>query len=676
MLIYAGFSMSFGIGQRNSCSPSKAPPPGRVDTSRQLKELRTRLKAMALDAFIITRDDGHQSEFPAHRDRRYTYISGFSGSDGIAVVTREWGAALWTDGRYFLQADIQLSCDWLLMRIGQPGVPHLMDWLLDILPENSKIGADPKLVPNSIWNKWASKIGDSSISLVEVFENPVDRIWNSTTGRPPYPEYEAYVLAERFSGRKWEDKVKDLRAKLDAEGADAIVVTALDEVAWLLNIRGYDVPFNPMVHAYVTVTPDSVNLYVNESKLGLQVKAHLKSVNCYSEHCTQVYSYDALIGDLKTNQQKWKKVLLPSQCYNSPGASRAIYSAIPPGKQLVTSSPIIFMKARKNHIEIDGMRRAHIRDAVALCDFFAHFEESTAAGEQWDELQVAKELDQFRREQNLSKGPSFSTIAGFGPNGAYPHYLPSDSSNVLLIDGSSMLVLDSGGHYLDGTTDVTRTIHLGTPTDFEREAYTRVLMGSIQLASLVFPSDVPMNSIDVLARGPLWEVGLNYLHGTGHGVGAFLSVHEAPITISYTTGNLTFQEGYFFSDEPGYYHEGHFGVRLENVLEVVKKQTKHHFEGQYFSFLPVTYVPYEPKLINVKMLNPQHRQWLNDYNAKVRTLVGAELKRQHRMKGFYWMMDKTGYIPEHEPSSASGCIRVTALLLTAIQIVVLFSRGL
>ncbi|PNF28969.1 Xaa-Pro aminopeptidase 1 [Cryptotermes secundus] len=668
--------MSFVMGHRNRCSPSKAPPPGRVDTSSQLRELRARLKAMALDAFIITRDDGHQSEIPANRDRRYTYISGFSGSDGIAVITREWGAALWTDGRYFLQADIQLSCDWLLMRVGQPGVPHLIEWLVEVLPENSKIGADPKLVPNSVWNAWTSQIGDSSNSLIEVFENPVDRIWNSTTGRPPYSDHKAYVVPERFSGRKWEDKIKDLRAKLDAEGANAVVVTALDEVAWLLNIRGYDIPNNPMVYAYVTVTTNSVNLYVNESKLSTDVKIHLKALSCYSEHCTQIHSYDALIGDLKTNQQKWKKVLLPSRCYNSPGASRAIYSAIPPKKQLAIPSPIIFMKARKNRIEIGGMREAHIRDAVALCDFLAYLEEAIAAGKEWNELQVAQEVDQFRREQNLSRGPSFPTIAGFGPNGASPHYSPFESSNLLKIDGSSTLVLDSGGHYLDGTTDVTRTIHLGTPTDFEREAYTRVLMGSIQLASLVFPFDVPMNSIDVLARGPLWEAGLNYLHATGHGVGAFLTVHEAPITIAYTMGNLTFQEGYFFSDEPGYYHEGHFGVRLENVLEVVKKKTKHNFDGQYFGFVPVTYVPYEPKLINVKMLSPQHRKWLNDYNTKIRTLVGAELKRQHRLKGFYWMMDKTGYIPEHDSSSSSGSISVTALLLTAMQFVAFSRRGL
>lgn len=323
-----GFSMSFGIGHRNSCLPSKDPLPGRVDTSRQLRQLRSRLKAMALDAFIITRDDEHQSEFPASRDRRYTYISGFSGSDGIAVITRKRGAALWTDGRYFLQADIQLSCDWLLMREGQPGVPHLMEWLINLLPENSTIGADPKLVSNSVWNEWVSKIGNSNISLVEVFENPVDRIWNSTTGRPPHSRYEAYVLPERFSGRKWEDKVKELREKLDAEGADAIVVTALDEVAWLLNIRGYDVPNNPMVLAYVTVTSSSVNLYVNESKMSPEVKAHLKAQNCYSGLCTQIHSYEALIGDLKTNQQKWKKVLLPAHSYDSPGASRAIYLAI------------------------------------------------------------------------------------------------------------------------------------------------------------------------------------------------------------------------------------------------------------------------------------------------------------------------------------------------------------
>ncbi|KAJ4433963.1 hypothetical protein ANN_16282, partial [Periplaneta americana] len=840
ILVGMDWSEPLSVGQRSSCSHSKTPPPGRVDTSRQLKELRTRLLAMDLDAFIITRDDEHQSEFPASRDRRIVFISGFSGSDGYVVVTREHGAALWTDGRYFIQADVQLSCDWLLMRTGQQGVPHLMEWIVDVLPEDAKIGADPKLTSNSLWNMWERMLGEpvtwyliyevatftvayfsnyqfkslhmlmlltnavvhchnevetlahvlgscphgeglrnarhhqvrsiiatalkdanyntfeevhglsitgstwsidiiafkestrsgfiidptvrfetneeqpaevdkeekniynptipyylqkyqlkelevfgllvgarenTDISLVEVFENPVDRIWNnSSSGRPSYSKYPAYVLSEKYTGRKWEDKVKDLRARLAVKGADAMVVTALDEVAWLLNIRGYDVPYNPMVHAYVVVTANSLHLYVNETKLSIEVKAHLKTGNCYYELCAQVHRYDALIGDLKTNQQKWKKVLLPSQCVYSPGGSRAVYSAIPPEKQLAMPSPIIFMKARKNRVEIEGMRRAHIRDAVAVCDFLAYLEESVSLGNQWNELNVSNELDQFRREQNLSRGPSFPTVAAFGANGAAPHYLPMESSNVLTIDGSSTLLMDSGGHYLDGTTDVTRTIHLGTPTDFERETYTRVLIGSIQLASLVFPYDTPMSSVDVLARGPLWEAGLNYLHGTGHGVGAFLSVHESPIIISYTFGNLTFQEGYFFSDEPGYYHEGHFGIRLENVLEVVRKQTKHHFSGQYYSFRPTTYVPYEPKLIDVKMLSPQHRQWLNDYNAKIRTMVGTELLRQRRMKGFYWMMNKTGYISEYKGSSTRKCTTIS--LLVAMQIAVFSSTRL
>ncbi|XP_069700563.1 xaa-Pro aminopeptidase 1-like isoform X2 [Periplaneta americana] len=675
ILVGMDWSEPLSVGQRSSCSHSKTPPPGRVDTSRQLKELRTRLLAMDLDAFIITRDDEHQSEFPASRDRRIVFISGFSGSDGYVVVTREHGAALWTDGRYFIQADVQLSCDWLLMRTGQQGVPHLMEWIVDVLPEDAKIGADPKLTSNSLWNMWERMLENTDISLVEVFENPVDRIWNnSSSGRPSYSKYPAYVLSEKYTGRKWEDKVKDLRARLAVKGADAMVVTALDEVAWLLNIRGYDVPYNPMVHAFVVVTANSLHLYVNESKLSIEVKAHLKTGNCYYELCAQVHRYDALIGDLKTNQQKWKKVLLPSQCVYSPGGSRAVYSAIPPEKQLAMPSPIIFMKARKNRVEIEGMRRAHIRDAVAVCDFLAYLEESVSLGNQWNELNVSNELDQFRREQNLSRGPSFPTVAAFGANGAAPHYLPMESSNVLTIDGSSTLLMDSGGHYLDGTTDVTRTIHLGTPTDFERETYTRVLIGSIQLASLVFPYDTPMSSVDVLARGPLWEAGLNYLHGTGHGVGAFLSVHESPIIISYTFGNLTFQEGYFFSDEPGYYHEGHFGIRLENVLEVVRKQTKHHFSGQYYSFRPTTYVPYEPKLIDVKMLSPQHRQWLNDYNAKIRTMVGTELLRQRRMKGFYWMMNKTGYISDYKGSSTRKCTTIS--LLVAMQIAVFSSTRL
>ncbi|PSN45701.1 Xaa-Pro aminopeptidase 1 [Blattella germanica] len=256
----------------------------------------------------------------------------------------------------------------MLMRMGQPHVPSLTDWLVAVLPDNASIGADPKLVSNSQWNKWLASLKEYNVTLKESFLNPIDRIWNATNGRPMYSDYEAYVLELKYA--------------------------ALDEVAWLLNIRGYEIPYNPLVHAYVIVSADMVNLYANETKLGLEV---------------------------------------------------------PEKKRLVKPSPIIFMKAKKNPIEAEGMRKSHIRDAVALCDFYAHFEESIAMGKHWDEVNVSLNVDQFRREQYLNKGPSFPTIAGFGPNGAAPHYVPTESQNVLTIDTSSTLVLDSGGQYL-GTT--------------------------------------------------------------------------------------------------------------------------------------------------------------------------------------------------------------------------------
>nr|CAD7433691.1 unnamed protein product [Timema monikensis] len=367
-------------------------------------------------------------------------------------------------------------------------------------------------------------------------------------------------------------------------------------------------------------------------------------------------------------------------------------------KRVPHPSPILFMKARKNPRERAGMRNAHVRDGAALCDFIAHMEDEVldtmSRGEVWTEVEVAKTVDQFRREQLDSRGLSFATIAGFGPNGALPHYTPAVTTNRQIYTNST-LVLDSGGQYLDGTTDVTRTLHFGSPNQFERETYTRVLQGSIQLSALVFPQGVLMSDVDVLARAPLWQVGLDYRHGTGHGIGAFLDVHESPVNIIYKGGNKMFEEGYFFSDEPGYYHEGFFGVRLENILEVVNRTTTHSFDGPYLGFEPVTLVPYEPKLIDLNMLsNEQHRtllaaqvtpyhhithkvcllslllplrverssvtpyetglldiQWLNDYNAKVIEKVGAELKLQRRMKGFHWLLSKTIYIPAHGATS-------------------------
>ncbi|KAH0568130.1 hypothetical protein KQX54_018725 [Cotesia glomerata] len=331
----------------------------------------------------------------------------------------------------------------------------------------------------------------------------------------------------------------------------------------------------------------------------------------------------------------------------------SLFTNIPVEKRFPHPSPIIELRAVKNEIEILGMRKAHLRDAVAMCDFMAYMEEQLKyKTTKWDEMQVARVVNEFRLEMDYNQGISFPTIVGYGPHAALPHYEPIDSTS-LMIELNSTLVIDSGGQYLDGTTDVTRTIHFGEPTQEQKEAYTRVLIGSIELASLIFPSSLRTDQLDILARRPLWGMGNDYMHGTGHGIGHFLSVHEPPISVSYnmnatpTAGCTCYlSPGNFLSNEPGYYKAGDFGIRLENILEVVEADTPQQDKQRFLKFRDVTLIPYEPKLIDTSMLSSAHRRWLNNYNSRIRNEVGPELKKHLRMVGFKWMMKKTRSIPE------------------------------
>ncbi|KAI4460363.1 xaa-pro aminopeptidase 1 [Holotrichia oblita] len=361
-----------------------------------------------------------------------------------------------------------------------------------------------------------------------------------------------------------------------------------------------------------------------------------------------VYAYDKIWTELPTLAQNWKRVMLPTRCVFSKGASQKIVSLIPKQKRLLVESPIIYLKAKKNPVEIENMKIAHVKDAAAMCMFFSYFQSKVDDGYVWTELEMAEQLNEFRYEQINSLGNSFTTIVGYGSNGAKPHYEPTPSTNAVVKDDST-IVIDSGGQYYEGTTDVTRTIHLGTPKPEEINAYTRVLMGLIQFSSLTFPSDMAGSVADVMARAPLWDAGLDYFHGTSHGIGSFSSVHEPPIAIHYARSgesSITLEPGYFLSIEPGFYSESYFGVRLENIVEVVNKPWLKHMSGQNFlGFVDVALVPFEPKLINRTLLSSYHIRWLNDYNSKIREYVGKELKNQGEVEAFYWMMKRTEHIP-------------------------------
>ncbi|XP_039278158.1 probable Xaa-Pro aminopeptidase P isoform X1 [Nilaparvata lugens] len=685
MILYALGGMCKGqetpstVGERRLCPPSAdlPQPADRFDSRSRLDSLRNEMKKQnviqgpIIDAYLVATGDEHQSEYVADRDKRLQFISGFSGSAGIAVITAT-KAALWTDGRYHSQADNQLSCDWMLMGRGDKP-KNLTDWLREEVRIGARVGADPALMANSQWEVLNKKLSEYSIFLLQIKNNLIDQIW--TEDRPAYSQHQAYPWPQLYAGKGHMAKILAVRNEMREQECDALIITALDEIAWLLNIRGRDIPYNPVLRSYVIITRDQVKLYVNPAKLNDAVKRQLSTESCFSPLCVRIQNYENIWEDLRTFSQLWKRVLLPTASEFSPGVSRAVFMSIPVDKRKLAPSPIVAMKAEKNLVEREGMRNAHIRDAAAICEFMSMFEEQMDNNEgEWTEMKVAETLDEIRMQQNMSRGISFPTIVGFGSHGALPHYEPTNLTNVA-IDKSSTLVIDSGGHYLDGSTDVTRTYHFGNPSEEEKDSYTRVLMGHIDMASFVFPKNFPMNGADVLARGPLWQDSKDYAHGTGHGIGVFLNIHEAPILLSWSkiSNGKMFKEGYFFTDEPGYYKTGSFGIRLENVLEVVKKDEKSDSSDEFLAFRAVTLVPFEMKLVNMDLLSPMQRHWLNEYNARIRSEVGAELKRQKRMRAYNWMMKKTKDIPEvccRASSARSGecvsCVPATVLAIVLL----------
>ncbi|KAK4301818.1 hypothetical protein Pmani_026085 [Petrolisthes manimaculis] len=633
------------LEERLNCGPDDTQPPNRVNTTHRVARLREEMVNKGLDAYLIPTDDEHQSEYVAPRDERRRYLSGFSGSAGMAVVTAAQ-QALWTDGRYFLQADQQLHCDWLLMKQKNTGVPKMVEWLRQNLVEGSKVGADPRLIGAETWMSYAEDLAKANIQLVAEETNLVDLVWPEDE-RSPESDSPIFIHELAYAGKKWEDKVAEVRAEMIKAGADLLVVTALDEVAWLFNLRGNDIPYNPVFKSYVIITRNGVDLYIPSNKITPAVDLHLHINHCDGQECVTINEYNSVLNRLRALKisNDVKKVMMGGKYSYSGGASYAVYSAVPEELRLKVTSPVLLMKARKNQVESQGMVNSHIRDAVALCDFLAYLEYEVKDGRYWSELSASEKLKEYRAQQRDFMGISFTTISAFGPNGAVIHYQPTRETN-LQITNQSLYLLDSGGQYKDGTTDVTRTLHYGQPTPFQVEAYTRVLKGAVDLAALIFPQGTGDTDVDIIARRYLYEAGLDYRHGTGHGIGHFLNVHEAPIQVRiYGSEEHEFEVGHYFSDEPGYYKDNEFGIRLENILTVVEKETKYQFDKQSLGFDPITLVPFEPILINASMLSAEQCHWINKYHTRVREVVGSELVEQNRTRGYEWVQAKTEPLP-------------------------------
>ncbi|XP_050313116.1 xaa-Pro aminopeptidase 1-like [Anthonomus grandis grandis] len=661
---------------RKLCSKrgNAIPPPRRVNSTLRLRNLRemmiseVKLGTHPIDAYLVTSSDEHQSIAVEEYDTRREFISGFSGSYGDAIITLS-KAALWTDGRYHLQADEELDCNWLLMREGLKNVSTRTEWLRSEFPDGGRIGANPKLISEYMWNKMANQLAPHKIELVALNVCLIDEIWPKKE-RPKKRSKNAFVLDIKYAGVNYTTKIEEVRKLVKKAGADAMVVTSLDEIAWLLNLRGRDIPYPPFVKSYLFFDMNNVFFYANWNQLeknNVTTYFHAQSVFRHKD-TVQIKNYTAIWNDLRTKSQLYDKILVASHCVYSEGASHAIYEHIFPEKRLPLQSPIIHLKSIKNAVEIQGMQVAHVKDGAAMCDFFSFVEMEISKGRSFTEIELVEILDAGRFLQVDSLGNSFPTIVGFAGNGAKPHYIPTNNTDSRIFNNGT-IVIESGGQYFEGTTSVTRTIHYGEPDENMKAAYTRVLLGQIGFSTLTFPPNMKIADADILVRGPLWEVGLDYLHESGHGIGSFAGAKESPIAIQYdleVSTKQTFKPGYFFTIEPGYYKEGYFGVRLQNVYQVIKKPWLQKTSGhKYLGFKTLTLVPYQQKMLAMELLSTHERKWLNRYNEEIRQEVGAELKRQGKTDAFYWMMENTKYIPENRGHTLSATI---ILILSSITI--------
>ncbi|KAI0273242.1 Creatinase/aminopeptidase [Russula aff. rugulosa BPL654] len=587
-----------------------------VDTTDRLAALRKLMAEHNVGAYIVPSEDQHYSEYPAECDYRRAFISGFNGSAGTAIVTKD-RAYLFTDGRYFLQAEKQLDKNWTLMKQGLPDVPTWQEFTTKNVTPPTRAGIDPKLIS-------ASDAKTFTTIDISYGENLVDLVWGSA--RPDRPKNAVFSLDIKYAGTSHTDKLGIVRQELEKQKARALVVTMLDEVAWLFNLRGSDIDFNPVFFAYAVVCADHTQLFVDPAQLSQDVRAQLGQE-------VQLHPYDEFIPYLKqlgAGLQEGQKVLIGDK------ASVAVAEALGYPYITIVRSPIADLKSIKNANEIEGFRACHIRDGSALVRYFAWLEEQLNNGVELSESQGADQLEKFRRELPLFKGLSFTTISSTGPNGAIIHYSP-DPNDCAIIRKDQIYLCDSGGQYLDGTTDVTRTLHFGTPTPDQRRTFTRVLQGHIAIDTAVFPNGTTGYIIDTWARRYLWRDGLDYRHGTGHGVGHFLNVHEGPqgigTRIAYNSTPL--RPGMTVSNEPGYYADGEYGARIENVVIVCDVQTPNNFGNKGFlGFEHVTMAPYGRNLIDVSLLSVDEREWVDAYHKEVWEKVSPLLEGDARAKAW------------------------------------------
>ncbi|MBO4607263.1 MAG: aminopeptidase P family protein [Prevotella sp.] len=577
----------------------------------RLTALRELMKENQLQAFIFPSTDPHNGEYVPDHWKGREWISGFNGSAGTAVVTLD-AAALWTDSRYFIAAAQQLEgTGFELMKERIPGTPTIDEWLADQLRGKGScdIGIDGMASSASYVSAMQSALTTHGDYTLFTEMDPLDLIW---TDRPALPDHPVEIYPMEFAGESATDKLARIRATMAARHADAMLVTMLDDIAWTLNLRGSDMHCNPVFVSYLLITKDDAVLFVNPEKVTTGVADYLREIH------VSVDNYDMVCYALTQ--------LRDGTIWLDPNRVNDTLFHAPECQVLSETSPIPAMKAIKNETEMDGFRHAMLRDGIAMVKFLSWLKPAVEKGGE-TELTIDRKLTSLRAEQPLFRGISFDTIAGYGYHGAIVHYEATEETDIPL-KPEGFLLLDSGAQYLDGTTDITRTIALGPLTEKEKRVYTLVLKGHIQLQMLKFPKGACGSQLDAIARHDLWADGLNFLHGTGHGVGTYLNVHEGPHQIRMEWWPAPLLPGMTVTDEPGIYMEGEFGVRVENTLLITPyMQTQF---GEFLQFETLTLCPIDTTPVICSMLSDEEKAWLNDYHQSVYDKISPFLSDEER----------------------------------------------
>lgn len=582
---------------------------------QKLNALRILMKEKKIDAYLVPTDDFHGSEYVGDYFKCRKYITGFTGSAGTAIITQDM-AGLWTDGRYFIQAADQLRDTTIeLFKSGEPGVPTVHQFLNDKLQEGMCLGFDGRTVSAREAEELQELLQEKHITF-SVNDDLIGEIWED---RPVLSCEPVMELDIRWTGKSRADKIAEIREQMKAKEADTFILTSLDDIAWLLNIRGNDIHCCPVVLSYLVMMENELRLYANAAAFSEEIRSNLEADG------VKIYPYDDVYSYVQSISSD-KKVLLSRANVNS-----RLVSNIPSEVTILDEPNLTLLpKAVKNETEMENERIAHIKDGVAVTKFI-HWLKKNVTRTNITELSTAEKLYQFRSEQEHFLGESFDPIIAYGTHAAIVHYSATEETDIPL-EARGMVLADTGGHYLEGTTDITRTIVLGPVTAKEKKFFTAVLRGNLNLAAAKFKYGCTGLNLDYLARGPLWELGEDYNHGTGHGVGYLLNVHEGPNSFRWKNlpGNPApvLEEGMITSDEPGYYLENEFGIRHENLV-LCKKAEKTSF-GQFMCFEPLTMVPFDLEGINPEEMTERERKLLNDYHQKVYTTISPYLDEEEK----------------------------------------------